>query len=225
VDGLAPPCAGTRPVSEVARRQRSARQIWAAPGSPHDRLVGFLRWALPGGVGVLGAFLVLSPLTATGDVSFVLDKNKVEVAHERLKIQSAQYRGEDGKGQPFTLSAQSAVQKSSAEPVVQIGGLSALLRLDDGPALFEANTGRYDMDTHQVTVDGQIDFTGPNGYDLKTHDATVDLRKRTMASGGAVTGTVPQGSFSADHLHADLDQRTVRLDGHAHLRIVPRRAR
>ena len=64
-----------------------------------------------------------------------------------------------------------------------------------------------------------------NGYDLKTHDATVDLKKRTMASGGAVTGTVPQGSFSADRMHADLDQRSVRLDGHAHLRIVPGRAR
>ena len=102
---------------DVARRQRSARQVWAAPGSSHDRLVRFLQWALPSSVGVLAAFLVLAPLYAGGDVSFVLDKNKVEVAHERLKIQSAQYRGEDGKGQPFTLSAQSAVQKSSAEPV------------------------------------------------------------------------------------------------------------
>jgi len=212
-------------MSEIAQRQRSDRQQWAAPGSAHDRLVGFLRWALPSGVGVLAAFLVLAPLYAGGDVSFVLDKNKVEVAHERLKIQSAQYRGEDGKGQPFTLSAQSAVQKSSAEPIVRIGGLSAMLQLADGPAQFTANTGRYDMDTRQVTVDGRIDFTGPNGYDLKTHDATVDLKKRTMASGGAVTGTVPQGSFSADRMHADLDQRSVRLDGHAHLRIVPGRAR
>jgi len=210
---------------EVARRKRSARQRWAAPGSSHDRLVRVLQWVLPCGVGVLAAFLVLAPLYAGGDVSFVLDKNKVEVAHERLKIQSAQYRGEDGKGQPFTLSAQSAVQKSSAEPVVQIGGLAAMLRLTDGPAQFKANTGRYDMDTQQVTVDGAIDFTGPRGYDLKTHDATLDLKQRTLTSGGAVTGTVPQGSFSADRLHADLDQRSVRLDGHAHLRIVPGRAR
>jgi len=212
-------------MSEVARRQRNARQVWAAPGSAHDRFIRFLQWALPSGVGVLAAFLVLAPLYAGGDVSFVLDKNKVDVAHERLKIQSAQYRGEDGKGQPFTLSAQSAVQKSSAEPVVQIGGLAAVLHLADGPAQFKANTGRYDMDSQQVAVDGPIDFRGPNGYDLKTHDATVDLKQRTLASGGAVTGTVPQGNFSADRLHADLEQRTVRLDGHAHLRIVPRGAR
>jgi lipopolysaccharide export system protein LptC len=214
-----------RYLAEVAHRGRTPRQVWAAPGSPHDRLVRFLQWALPCAVGVLTAFLVLAPLYASGDVSFVLDKNKVEVAHERLKIQSAQYRGEDGKGQPFILSAQSAVQKSSAEPVVQIGGLAALLQLADGPAQFKAKTGRYDMDTQQVKVDGAIDFTGPNNYDLKTHDATVDLKQRTLASGGAVTGTVPQGSFSADRLHADLDQRNVRLDGHAHLRIIPGRAR
>ena len=209
----------------LVRHQRSARQHWAAPGSAHDRLVGFLRWALPSGVGVLGAFLVLAPLYASGDVSFVLDKNKVEVAHERLKIQSARYRGEDGKGQPFTLSARSAVQKSSAEPVVQIAGLAALLQLADGPARIVADQGRYDMTRERVQMDGPIRFTGPNGYRLDTHDATADLKTRRLQSGGAVTGTVPQGSFSADRLHADLDQRTVRLDGHAHLRIVPGRAR
>lgn len=212
-------------MSDIARRQRSARQVWAAPGSRHDLTVRFLKAALPSGVGVLAAFLVLAPLQAGGDVSFVLDKSKVEVAHERLKIQSARYRGEDGKGQPFTLTAQSAVQKSSAEPVVRIGGLSALLQLADGPARFKADTGHYDMDTQQMKVDGPIDLQGPNNYDLKTHDATVDLNRRTLASGGAVTGTVPQGSFSADRLHADLDQRSVRLDGHAHLRIVPHATR
>lgn len=212
-------------MSDVARRVRSQRQLWAAPGSRHDRLVALLRFGLPMGIGILFAFLVMAPLTAAGDVSFVLDKNKVEVAKERLKIQSARYRGEDSKGQAFTLDAGSAVQKSSAEPVVEINQLAASLQLADGPAQFRANTGRYDMDSEQVKVDGVINVTGPNGYDLKTNDATVDLKQRTMDSGGAVTGTLPQGVFSANHLHADLEQRIVRLDGNARLRIVPRRTK
>lgn len=212
-------------MSDVARRNRSDRARWALPGSGHDRLVGTLKVALPVAIGVLSAFLVTAPLTATGDVSFVLDKHKVDVAHERLRIQAAEYRGEDGKGQPFTLDAREAVQKSSAEPIVQIGGLTAGLQLADGPAKLTADHGRYDMVSEQVEVEGPIRVDGPRGYSLTTQNATVDLKKRTLASGAAVTGTVSAGAFSADRLHADLEGRTVSLDGHAHLRIVPRRAR
>ena len=212
-------------MSEIARRVRSQRQVWALPGSPHDKLVAALKVLLPIGIGVLGAFLVTAPLTASGDVSFVLDKHKVAVAHERLKIQAAQYRGEDGKGQPFSLDAQSAVQKSSAEPIVRIGGLKADISLDDGPATLTAPSGVYNMDSEQVEVGGPIAVKGPRGYSLQTSDATVDLKTRTLQSGSAVTGTVSQGTFSGDRMHADLANRSVTLDGHAHLRIVPHRAR
>lgn len=212
-------------MSRIAREMRTERQHWAAPGSKHDRLIGVLRVALPVAVGVLGAFLVMAPLTAGGDVSFVLDKNKVEVAHERLKIQTAQYRGEDTKGQPFVLNAGQAVQKSSAEPIVRIRQLDAAIRLPDGPATIKANTGRYDMDSEQVAVDGPIAVRGPDNYRLDTHDATLDLKQRTLASGSAVTGTITQGTFSADQLHADLANRIVNLDGRVRLRIVPRGAR
>lgn len=212
-------------MSEQAVRERTARQRWAAPGSSHDRLVGLARVVLPAAIGVLAAFLVTAPLTAGGDVSFVLDKNKVEVAAERLKIQAARYSGQDTRGRAFSLRAQSAVQRSSAEPVVQLSRLAADIRMPEGPATLAADTGRYDMDTEQVALDGPLHFRGANGYDLKTENATVDLKERTLRSGGAVTGQVPQGTFRADRMRADLTERTVTLEGNARLRIVPRRTR
>lgn len=212
-------------MSDLGRRQRTARQVWAAPGSRHDRLITTLRVVLPGAIGVLAAFLVTAPLTAGGDVSFVLDKNKVEVAGERLKIQAARYSGQDTRGRPFSLTAASAVQRSSAEPIVHLNRLAAEIRMPDGPATLAADTGRYDMDSERVALDGPLRFRGPDGYDLQTRNATVDLRRRTLRSGGAVTGTVPQGTFAADSMRADLTQRTVTLDGNARLRIVPGRPR
>lgn len=212
-------------MADVARHARSPRHDWALPGSGHDKLIGALKILLPIGIGVLAAFLITAPLTTTGDVSFVLDKHKVDVAHERLKIQSAQYRGEDGKGQPFSLTAQQARQRSSAEPIVRILGLAANIRLDDGPATLTAPRGVYNMGSEQVEVQGPINVKGPRGYTLQTNAATVDLKTRTLASESPVTGTVSQGVFSGDRMHADLENRTVTLDGHAHLRIVPHRAR
>ncbi|WP_349982679.1 LPS export ABC transporter periplasmic protein LptC [Sphingomonas carotinifaciens] len=208
-------------MSAIAERERSQRQIWAAPGSRHDRVIAVARWLLPASIGVLAAFLVMAPVYSSGDVSFVLDKNKVEVAKERLKIQAAQYRGQDTKGQPFELTAGSALQRSSAEPVVQLRQLAAEIRLSDGPASIRANTGRYDMRTEQVRLDGPLNVQSEGGYSLQTRDATVDLHQRTLESGGAVTGRTKQGTFSANKLRANLEDRTVTLDGNARLRIVP----
>ena len=204
---------------------RTPRQRWAAPGSSHDRLVAVARFILPVAIGILAAFLVLAPLFGTGDVSFLLDKNKVEVAKERMKLQSAEYRGENNKGQMFSLTAGSAVQRSSSEPIVQLNDLAASLGLPDGPARVSAQSGRYNMDSQIVRLFGPLDVKQGVGYDLETHDATIDLRGGTLASDNAVTGRTPQGNFSADSIHADLDNRTVTLSGNARLRIVPARTK
>jgi len=212
-------------MSDIALRMRSERQLWAAPGSAHDHLVAVLRIVLPAAVGVVAAMMVFLPLTSGSEVSFVLDKNKVEVAKERLKVETASYRGQDNKGQPFVLTAQSAVQKSAADPVVDMQQLMAEMRLPNGLAKLVAPSGQFNPLTQQVDVAGPITFDGPNGYSLKSNAATVDLKKKTMDGKGGVSGTVPQGTFTADTMHADLDSRSVSLDGHARLRIAPRGAR
>ncbi|WP_242186343.1 LPS export ABC transporter periplasmic protein LptC [Sphingomonas sp. CARO-RG-8B-R24-01] len=207
------------------RAIRSARQRWAAPGSSHDRTVAVLRVVLPVAIGIMAAFVVVLPLYAGGDVSFLLDKTKVEVAKERIRIQSATYRGQDDKGQPFAVNAGSAVQKSSAEPILRLNKLSAQIGLTDGPANVVADRGHYDMDTQQVMIDGPLKVDSTGGYHLATQDATLDLKSKTLKSGGAVTGTVPQGTFSANQMNVDLNSHVVKLDGNARLRIVPRKTR
>ena len=105
---------------------------------------------------------------------------------------------------------------------MQLRDLAATIRLPEGPARLVADAGRYDMDAEQVRVDGPIRFRAADGYRLDTSDATVDLKARQLASDGDVTGAVPRGTFSADRLRANLDARTVTLEGRARLRIVPK---
>jgi len=212
-------------MSEIAAKMRSERQHWAAPGSAHDHLVAVLRVVLPAAVGVVAALMVFLPLTSGGDVSFVLDKNKVEVSKERLKVQAASYRGQDNKGQPFVLTAQSALQKSATDSLVDMQKLMAELQTPDGLAKLNAPSGTFNPVTQQMDVHGPITFAGPNNYTLNSNGAVVDLKTKTMNGKGGVSGTVPQGTFTADNMSADLDGRVVRLDGRARLRIAPRRAK
>jgi len=206
-------------MSRLADSQRTLRQHWALPGGSHDRLVRVLKIILPIGVGVLAIFLATAPFTMRGDVSFVLDKNDVAVAGERLRVREALYRGEDAKGRPFSLRAGSAVQKTSREPVVEMRDLSARMLMQEGPAVLTAQQGRYWMDADLVNVDGPVQFAAANGYRLTTRDVNIDLKQRTMNSQGAVQGRLPIGTFSGDHLQADLGERTVTLQGNARLRI------
>jgi len=206
-------------MSRLADTQRTQRQHWALPGGSHDRLVRVLKIVLPIGVAVLAVFLATAPFTMRGEVSFVLDKNDVAVAGERMRVREALYRGEDSQGRPFSLRAGSAVQKTSREPVVEMRDLSARLLMQEGPAVLTAQQGRYWMDTDMVNVDGPVQFAAANGYRLTTRDVNIDLKARTMNSDGAVYGRLPIGTFSGDHLRADLGERTVTLQGNARLRI------
>lgn len=206
-------------MSDLADSQRNARQHWALPGGSHDRIVSALKKTLPVGVGFLAAFLITAPFTMQGEVSFVLDKNDVAVAGERMRVREALYRGEDSKGRPFSLRAGSAVQKTSSDPVVEMRDLSARILMADGPAVLTAQEGRYNLENEQMRVNGPIQFDSAQGYRLTTRDVNIDLKNRKMNSDRPVYGRMPIGTFSGDHLQADLSAHTVMLAGNARLRI------
>jgi lipopolysaccharide export system protein LptC len=207
-------------MSEAASRERAFKQQWAEPGSRHDRLVKAAKVALPSAVGVLIAVLAMAPLDKHGDVSFILDKRKVDSAAERMRVESARYVGADNRGQKFEITAHSAVQRKTDVPVVDIDGMFARLSLPQGPLTIAARQGRYDLDAQQVGISGPVEVAGPDGYRLQTRDVTVDLKQRRIASTGRVSGEMKLGHFEAGNLRADLGERTVVLDGGARLKIV-----
>ena len=206
-------------MSERADHDRTMRRLWATSGSSHDRVVRVLRYGLPLVIGVVAAVLVFSPFTQRAEISFLLSKDKVDMASERMKVTRAEYRGQDAKGQPFALLAGSAVQKSSAEPIVRMTDLSGAIRLDDGPATIVARDSAYNMDTERVAVPGLVEVKSANGYRIDASNVAVDLKTRSLVGQGGVTGTLNIGRFSANQLSADLDKRIVRLQGNARLRI------
>jgi lipopolysaccharide export system protein LptC len=170
-------------------------------------------------VGLLTAFLAVAPFAHNSEVSFVLDKNKVDVASERMKVIQAVYRGEDSLGRPFSLRAGSAVQKSSRERIVQLNDLEARLKLKDDSAVMTARNGQYNMANEMVAITGPVQFQTSNGYRFTTRDVDVNLVSRTLQSRTEVDGRMPIGTFRADQLQADLENRTVSLNGRARLRI------
>ena len=204
--------------SESSALRRNA----APPGGSWDRLVAALKLALPAGAVAVFATCLIWPLTTQREFSFILSKDRVAAAQERLRMDRAVYRGEDSKGQSFIIAAASAVQKTSDTPIVELRDISAELRTADGPARAVANVGRYDLERERIDIVGPVKLESASGYRLDTSDVSVDLATRRVTSSGAVTGRMPLGSFEAGRLRADIAGRSVVLDKGASLRIVQR---
>ncbi|MEP3051937.1 MAG: LPS export ABC transporter periplasmic protein LptC [Erythrobacter sp.] len=204
-----------------AKELRGKRQHFAAPGGSHDKLVAFLARVLPMAVGVIVALMVITPLSPRGEVSFLLDRNKVAMINERLSVDNAMYRGRDNEGRPFSIMAGEAVQRSSDEGIVRMKNLIAQLLLTDGPARINANGGAYAIEADTVEIDGTVRLTTADGYAMTASGVTVDLEGQQMVGDDGVEGVVPAGAFSARAIRADLAERTITLDGNAKLSMIP----
>ena len=78
-------------MSEAARRDLARKRHWAEPGSRHDRLVRTTKFVLPILIVALVLMLALAPFDERGDVSFIFDKNKVDSAPERMRVEAARH--------------------------------------------------------------------------------------------------------------------------------------
>lgn len=204
---------------------RNRRRHFAAPGGSHDRLVSFLAKALPAGIGVVAAVMILVPLSPRGEISFLLDRHKVAVTNDRLKVRDAAYKGQDNDGRDFVVRAGTAVQQTADIPIVQMLDLSAQMSLNDGPAHIEAPRGAYDYDAETIAVSGPVQLAAPDGYHMSTSNVSIDVKRKAAVGSGGVRGTVPTGTFSAATMKADLENRTVVLEGNARLHMTPGKMR
>ena len=205
----------------AADRMRNKRQAFAAPGSSLDATVRLLAVGLPALVGVVAAMMLITPLKPRGEVSFLLDRNKVAVADDRLRVDDAMYRGQDDKGRPFSLMAGEAVQRSNDVPLVEMDRLTARIVLPEGPAVLSAPRGSYRLDEDRVAIPGMVRFTAADGYSMTANNVTIDLAERLLVGNGRVSGELPAGTFQADSIRADLETRTLTLRGNARMTMIP----
>lgn len=212
-------------MSVEANQVRNRRRHFAAPGGSHDRMVSILAKALPAGIGLVAAVMILVPLSPRGEISFLLDRNKVATTGERIAVSRAAYRGQDNQGRDFVVTAGTAVQRSPEIPIVEMETLAARMNLRDGPAEIVAPRGAYNFDNDTMAVDGPVNFKSADGYTMTTSKVDVDISQKLAVASGGVQGTIPSGTFKADKMHADLDTRTITLEGNARMRITPGKLR
>ena len=159
---------------------------------------------------MLIAILAVAPLDKHGDVSFILDKKKVENAPERMRVEQARYVGTDNKGQKFLIDRRPRAAAKFRRAARRHPGHVRPARPGAGAADDRgADRAATTSTRRRSRSTGRCGSSGRTATGWRRSDVTVDLKQRQLASAGPVSGRMRLGQFQA----GQLQRRSRRADG------------
>jgi len=174
----------------------------------------------------LGAFLTIAAVLAFFFVQRM--PRQLQMSYERLgRIENdltmvkPRLAGADAKGNPFVITADSAVQDAHNPKKASLKNMEADLTLDKQNWInARARAGTVDMNTGALELRGGIDVFTATGYELHTNSASANLKQSVIHGHEPVTGQGPQGSLHADEFHADRAANLLILSGHVQMTLL-----
>jgi lipopolysaccharide export system protein LptC len=174
----------------------------------------------------LGAFLTIATVLAFFFVQRM--PRQLQMSYEQLgRIENdltmvkPRLAGADTKGNPFVITADSAVQDAHNPKKASLKNLEADLTVGQQNWInARAHTGMVDMNTGALELRGGIDVFTATGYELHTSSASANLKQSVIHGHEAVTGQGPQGTLRADEFHADRATNLLTLSGHVQMTLL-----
>lgn len=174
----------------------------------------------------LGAFLIIAAVLAFFFVQRM--PRQLQMSYERLgRIENdltmvkPRLAGADAKGNPFVITADSAVQDAHNSKKADLKNLEADLTLDKQNWInARAKAGMVDMNTGQLELRGGIEVYTATGYELHSNSASANLKQSIVHGHEPVTGQGPEGRLRADEFHADRTTNILTLSGHVHMTLI-----
>ncbi|MCB5943218.1 LPS export ABC transporter periplasmic protein LptC [Acidocella sp. KAb 2-4] len=160
--------------------------------------VALLKKLLPVAAALLLVALALAPYWRSGPdadrVSYHVQPGTADTPSSRLL--GVKYRGTDQNGQPFTVTADSAVETDGNN--VTLTAPEGDITLKSGAWLMvKADSGLYHPKTDTLTLTNNVTLYRNDGTTLNTTAADVDLHAGTAASTSPVQVQGPFGTLAA----------------------------
>jgi len=207
----------TAPRHDWSARARST----AMDALRYTQFVGVMKRALPA-----AAFAVIAAVLAFFFVA--RQPSKVSMTYEKLgsiendlAMIKPRLTGADGNGNPFTITADAAVQDAKNPKRARLRKIEADLTLDNnGWINANAAGGVVDMKAGSLELNGGIDVFSDSGYMLHSKSASLDLNKWIVHGREPVSGQGPMGTMRADRFQYDRDSHQLSLDGNVHMTLI-----
>lgn len=217
----------------AARPASGPRLVVLAPPSDREgafvaakrrsRRVRVLRKAiLAGALGTVAAMIVIAffnPFAAkVGSLSFSnlsVDGSKITMARPKLS-------GFRSDGQPYSLTAERALQDIKQPTVVELQKLSGEIGMTGGDTTrVTADSGVYDSVTEKMRLSSNVRI-GSSHFDVLLRSAAIDFKTGVYQSDEPVEVHVGEGTtIAGDRATARDNGRELIFEGHVRTKIVP----
>ena len=181
----------------------------------YTQFVGVMKRALPA-----AAFAVIAAVLAFFFVQrqparLSMTYEKLGHIENDLAMTKPRLTGVDGKGNPFVVTADAAIQDAKNPKRARLKKIEADLTTDkNGWINADAAGGFVDMAAGTLELNGGISLYSDAGYELHTSAASVDLNHGVVHGHNEVTGQGPAGTMRADQFHFDRASNHLLLQGH-----------
>lgn len=171
----------------------------------YTRFVTIMKRALPLAAGAILAAVIaysMQPRQPAQKLPFTFES--IGRIDNDLAMIKPRLTGKDSDGNPFVITADSAIQDGNNVRRARLKNIEADLTMKDGRWLtITAPSGFVDTEAHKLWLGGAIALFSDDGNELHTTQAFVDLARGFVTGDHTITGQGPQGTVRADRFRMD----------------------
>jgi len=208
---------GRTPMDWAARARSTA-----ADSQRYTRFVTIMkRSLLLAALALLGVVLAYSMQPRRQD-RVAIGAQKIGIVNNDLAMIKPRLTGLDTGGNPYVVTAQTAIQdKKNARRAQLIGVDADLTEKKQGSWLnLTAPRGLLDDSVHTLLLQGPIAVFSDDGNEVHTMAANIDLANGIVRGSRMIVGQGPMGTMRADRFWLNRDKHLAFLNGNVRMTIV-----
>ena len=134
------------------------------------------------------------------------------------ELSNPKFESVDNKNQPFTITADRAVQADNNEDILLLERPVGELVLNTGGRVtLKSQNGKYWQNQQKLKLEDDVELNNSDGYTMGTARLDIDMNAGTARSDMDVSGFGPAGTLVAKGLFADNPNNILIFDGPARL--------
>ena len=204
------PAAGQTGQRAIKLTVRPGKPI-VAVGRRYSRFVGIMKIALPLAALCLIVLIVAWPALRGQEQPMV---EALEKQPDVLQVTGPVLVGTDREDRPYSIAADRANQGPEGPHIVELTQPEGEIAMPGGGRIsLNADLGRFDRDSKQLHLMGDVQLFSDDGHRFATEDAYVDMDTQSAWGDQPVQGEGPSGKIEAEGFRIEDNGATVIFTG------------